>query len=261
MALLSAMSIPAYGMSNISSNGTQGPGGEIKIPGTGLTLYKGGIETTPTGMRNAAIESGVTPEVVLDSIKRFQLPTTSNKEFQEEIVKRLATTQLGQEKLAEVEKIYGKTKAGTIVDNFLGARTRSLLDGLNEIDEIKGIEKNRPSYQKFSDRSGKLEKILDFGTDQKTGQEYFNYMIGQSGKPGMALLLDSVRKNIAPKGGRYLTTMEKMNPIVNYEQTVRENFYKKYGKYPPAGNVGQLIVPLPKDKQYNALRNYLGFQQ
>jgi hypothetical protein len=160
-----------------------------------------------------------------------------------------------------MEKTYGKTKSGNFVDNFLGARTQFLLDGLDEFNELKQIEENKPSYQKFSDKSGKIEKILSFDQDQKAGQEYWNYMISQSGKPGMTRYLDSVRKNIAPKGGKYLTTMEQMNPVLNYEEMVREKFFKKHGKYPPAGNVGKLIVPLPEDQQYNALRNYLGFQK
>jgi hypothetical protein len=261
MALLSSMSIPGYGMSNSGSNGTIGPGGEIKIPGTGLTLYQGGKEATPTGMSNAAKAGGVTPERILTSIKAYQLPTTSNIDFQAAIIKKLASTPYGQQKLAEMEKTYGKTKSGNFVDNFLGARTQFLLDGLDEFNELKQIEENKPSYQKFSDKSGKIEKILSFDQDQKAGQEYFNYMISQSGKPGMTRYLDSVRKNIAPKGGKYLTTMEQMNPVLNYEEMVREKFFKKHGKYPPAGNVGKLIVPLPEDQQYNALRNYLGFQK
>jgi hypothetical protein len=260
MALLSAMSIPAYGMSNVGSNGTKGPGGEIKIPGTGLTLYQGGKETTPTGMRNAAIESGVTPEVVLDSIQRFKLPTTSNKEFQEEIVKRLATTQLGQEKLAEVEKIYGKTKAGTIVDNFLGARTKSLLDGLNEISQLREIEENRPQFlPEYRDGSKVPNKMLSFGTNKKAADSYFNYMMSlKNQSPELKAYSDSARKNIAPAGAKYLTTMSEMDSILKYEAEQAELFKKRFGKYPPKLSGRKVTVMLPEEQQSNILKKYLG---
>ena len=264
MALLSLMS-NSYGLSNIGSNGTQGPG-EIKIPGTGLTLYGGGKETTPTGMKNAAIESGVTPEFVLESIKKYKLPITSNKDFQEALVKKLATTELGQQKLAEVEKKYGKTKAGTIVDNFLGARTRYLLNGLDEVNKLKEIEENRPAYISTGFKGEPTEKMLYFGNNKQASEAsrgYFDYYTTlPKGDPRMISHLDSARKNIAPKGAKYLTTMAQMEPIFNYQNIENEKYKKIHGSYPPPSpRAKQLIVDLPEGKQYEALKNYLGFQK
>ena len=248
--------------SKVGENGTQGPGGEIKIPGTGLTLYQGGKQKTPTGKSNAAIEEGITPEVILMSVKKHQLPITSNKDFQEALVKKLATTEYGQQKLAEMQEKYGSTKSGSIVDNILGARTRFLLNGLDEIGKIKKIEEDRPAYISTGIKGQPTEKILDFGKNQKASRGYWDYYTNlPSGDPRMISHLDSARKNIAPKGAKYLTTMAEMAPIYNYENIQRENYKKEHGVYPPAGpRAKQLMVTLPEDKQYDALRKYLGFK-
>jgi len=263
MALLSSMSIPTYGMSNISSNGTQGLGGEIKIPGTGLTLYGGGKEKTPTGMSNAAIVGNVTPQRILTAIKEYQLPTTSNMDFQEALIKKLATTEYGQQKLAEMEKAYGKTKSGNFVDNILGARTQFLLDGLDEFNKIKKIDEDRPAYISTGFKGQPTEKILDFGKNQKASRGYWDYYTNlPSGDPRMISHLDSARKNIAPAGAKYLTTMAEMAPIYNYEKAARDDYYKQFGKYPPTGPAAKkILVQLPEGKQYEALKKYLGFQK
>lgn len=260
MELLSSMSNPNFGLSNNSFNGTQGPGGPVTIKGTGLTLYGGGVEKTPTGMSNAAAAGGVTPEIVLTAIKEHNLPTTSNKEFQEALIKQLASTELGQQQLAEMEKTYGPTKSGSYVDNILGARTKYLLNSLDKVRKIKEIEGNRPAIITTS-VGDKIEKILDFGTDHKANEAYWNYFTSQSGKPAMRSYVDSLSKNLAPKGAKYLTTMQEMSPVLDYEKKAREEFYKKFGHYPPTEKAGKLIVPLSKEKQDEALSKYLGFKQ
>ena len=262
MALLSSMSVPAYGMSNVSSNGTQGPGGEIKIPGTGLTLYKGGIEKTPTGMSNAASEAGLTPESILMAVKKLGLPSTSNKDFQEAAIKKLASTELGQKHLAEMEKIYGPTKTGSYVDNILGARTRFLLDGLGKVVDFQEIEENVPQFlPQFSNGSKVPDKILSFGKNKKAADSYFNYMMSlKNQSPELKAYSDSSRKNIAPEGGKYLTTMEQMNPILKYETDQAELYKKQYGVYPPKLSGRKATVILPEEQQYNVLKKYLGNQ-
>jgi len=260
MALLSSMSIPAYGMSNISSNGTQGPGGEIKIPGTGLTLYGGGKEKTPTGMSNAAIVGNVTPQRILTAIKEYQLPTTSNMDFQEALIKKLATTEYGQQKLAEMEKTYGKTKSGNFVDNILGARTQFLLDGLDEFNQIKNIEENKPQFlPEYINGSKVPNKMLSFGSNKKAADSYFNYMMSlKNQSPELKAYSDSARKNIAPAGAKYLTTMADMNPILKYEAEQEELFKQKFGKYPPKLSGRKVTVMLPEEQQSNILKKYLG---
>lgn len=261
MALLSSMS-NSYGLSNIGSNGTQGPGGEIKIPGTGLTLYGGGKELTPTGMSNAAKAGGVTPERILASIKAHQLPTTSNMDFQTELIKRLASTPYGQQKLAEMETTYGKTKSGKFVDNILGARTQFLLDGLEEVKKLKEIEENSPEFLPYFYGGSKVPtKMLSFGTDKKRAQNYFNYMNSlKSGSPELKAYSDSSRRNIAPEGGKYLTTMEQMNPILQYQANQEELFKKQFGSYPPKLSGRKVTVMLPQEQQVDILKKYLGNQ-
>jgi len=54
-----------------------GPGPK-KIPGTGLTLYQGGIEKTPTGRSNSFAESGLTPEEIIISAKKVGIEKSEN---------------------------------------------------------------------------------------------------------------------------------------------------------------------------------------
>jgi hypothetical protein len=260
MAILPMLSNP-YELSN--SESIVGPGNPIKIKGTGLTLYGGGNEKTPTGMSNAASAGGVTPEIVLTAAKEHNLPITSNKEFQEALIKKLASTELGQQQLAQMEKDYGPTKSGSYVDNILGARTQYLLNSLDKVRKIEQIKENEPYPITTTDKGSKYpEKMLVFdNNDKKAAKEYWNYILSTSNTPGAIKYVDSLRKNLAPKGGRYLTTMQEMDPIINYQANQREEYKKKYGEYPPPGNMSQLIVPLPKEKQYEALSKYLGFQQ
>jgi hypothetical protein len=260
MAILPMLSNP-YGLSNSESIG--GPGEPIKIKGTGLTLYSGGKEKTPTGMSNAAYAGGVTPEIISMSVKEHNLPITSNKEFQEAAIKQLASTPLGQQYLSQMEEKYGPTKSGSFVDNILGARTKFLLEGLDKVKHFKNIQENAP-YPITTSNAGASypEKMLVFDkNDKKATNEYFNYIGSLSNKPELRLHLDSLRKNIAPAGARYLTTKEEMNPILNYQANAREEYKKKFGEYPPEGpSAKKLIVPLPEDKQKDVLKKYLGFQ-
>jgi len=55
--------------------------------------------------------------------------------------------------------------------------------------------------------------------------------------------------------------MAEMAPIYNYENIQKEKYKKEHGVYPPPGPIAkQLMVTLPEDKQYDALRKYLGFK-
>jgi hypothetical protein len=99
----------------------------IKVPGTGLVLYSGGVEKTPTGMSNAFSASGLTPEDLLAYAKKYNLPTTSNREFQQAQYDLLNSTPEGRSALKEMQIKYGLPKAGKYVDDILGARTISMM--------------------------------------------------------------------------------------------------------------------------------------
>lgn len=99
----------------------------IKIPGTGLVLYPGGKEKTPTGLSNAFTESGLTPDDLLAYAKKYDLPTTSNRDFQQAQYDLLNSTARGRGIIRAMEKKYGKPKAGVYADNLLGARTIDMM--------------------------------------------------------------------------------------------------------------------------------------
>ena len=123
-------------------------GGPKKVGNTGLTLYEGGIEKTPTGMSNAFSESGLTPEILLEYATKYNLPTTSNKEFQEAQISLLQSTPQGQQKLQEMYEMYGVPKAGTYADNLLGARTMSLMQGLKDVNQMREEQKRLSGLSK-----------------------------------------------------------------------------------------------------------------
>jgi hypothetical protein len=112
-------------MQKIASN--EDPVKGIKIPGTGLVLYPGGIEKTPTGLGNAFSESGLTADDILAYAKKYNLPTTSNKDFQQAQYDLLNSTERGRNIIKSMEVKYGKPKAGTYIDNILGARTLDMM--------------------------------------------------------------------------------------------------------------------------------------
>lgn len=114
----------------------------------GLKFYGGGKEKTATGMSNAFKDAGIDEEQVYKFAQEFGLPTGSNKEFQEATVALLEKTPAGKAKLAEINNKYGETKAGTLADNMLGARTVDMMRGIiqdksaqQERERMNGITK------------------------------------------------------------------------------------------------------------------------
>lgn len=117
--------------------------GGKKIKGTGLVLYSGGKEKTPTGRSNAFSESGLTEKDILDFASKYDLPITSNKDFQQAQYDLLNSTARGRMVIRDMEKKYGKTKAGNFADNMLGARTFDMIKALSGKPE-EPIKTERP---------------------------------------------------------------------------------------------------------------------
>lgn len=121
------MSSPSelYGGGGGGKKGKKGK--QAKKPG--LTVYAGGIEKTPTGLSNAfsANEAGLTPEILAQYAQDFNLPTTSNRAFQEAQLALLQSTPQGQAQLQRMVEKYGMPKAGTYADDILGVRTQALI--------------------------------------------------------------------------------------------------------------------------------------
>jgi hypothetical protein len=95
----------------------------------GLTVYAGGKEKTPTGLSNAFSENeaGLTPEMLAQYAADYNLPTTSNRAFQEAQLALLQSTPQGQAQLQRMVEKYGMPKAGTYADDILGVRTQALI--------------------------------------------------------------------------------------------------------------------------------------
>lgn len=98
-----------------------------------LEVYKGGIEKTPTGQINAFSNNdfGLSSEKLNEYANKYNLPTTSNKDFQEAQLKMLNSTPYGRQLIDQMNEKFGPTKAGTYADGLLGARTRYLIDNYN----------------------------------------------------------------------------------------------------------------------------------
>lgn len=145
-----------------------------KVQGTmnsGLKFYGGGKEKTSTGMSNAFKDAGIDEEQVYSFAKEYNLPVGSNKEFQEATVALLEKTPEGKAKLAEINNKYGDTKAGTLADNMLGART---------VDMMRGIIQNKVG-QKERERMNGITKYMvtlpngeaySYGEDKEGFEEY-----------------------------------------------------------------------------------------
>jgi hypothetical protein len=99
----------------------------VKVPGTGLVLYPGGTQKTPTGMSNAFSGSGLTPDDLLAYAAKYDLPTTSNKEFQQAQYDLLNSSARGRSIIKAMEAKYGKPASGSYVDGLLGARTLDMM--------------------------------------------------------------------------------------------------------------------------------------
>jgi hypothetical protein len=121
--------------------------GGVKVPGTGLVLYPGGTEKTPTGESNAFVNSGLTAEDLLSYAKKYNLPTTSNRDFQKAQYELLNSTPTGRRSLEIMQKKFGKSKAGTYVDDILGARTMAMMKNTPTIggeEHIRIVPKEIP---------------------------------------------------------------------------------------------------------------------
>jgi hypothetical protein len=96
----------------------------------GLTVYAGGKEKTPTGLSNAfsANEAGLTPEILAQYAADYNLPTTSNRDFQAAQLALLQSTPQGQAQLQRMYEKYGMPKAGRYDDDILGVRTQALIN-------------------------------------------------------------------------------------------------------------------------------------
>ena len=104
--------------------------GKKEVKKVGLTVYAGGKEKTPTGLSNAFIqnEAGLTPEMLAQYAADYNLPTTSNRAFQEAQLAILQSTPQGQAQLKKMYERDGMPKAGTYADDILGVRTQALIN-------------------------------------------------------------------------------------------------------------------------------------
>ena len=97
-----------------------------KVPGTGLTLYES-KEKTPTGLSNSFSSGSLSPEDLLVYAKKYNLPTTSNKAFQQAQYDMLMKTPEGRDIISKMEVKYGKPRSGNYADGYLGARTLDMM--------------------------------------------------------------------------------------------------------------------------------------
>ena len=97
-----------------------------KVPGTGLSLYES-REKTPTGLSNSFSTGGLTPEDLVAYARKYNLPTTSNREFQQAQYDMMMKTPEGRDAIKAMEVKYGKPRSGNYADNMLGARTLDMM--------------------------------------------------------------------------------------------------------------------------------------
>ena len=212
-----------------------------KITGTGLSIYEGGVEKTPTGKSNAFASSGLTPEEVVVYAKNYGLPVTSNKEFQQAAIDRLSSTPVGQQYLAEMQKVYGATKAGTFVDDILGVRTKYLLQGLDNVNKNRDVDQknylaNRPYI--YSAKRGSVEdkgfnQSTDWGWDFGKDKEAYEDYMKSRGNDFSALSeqIDSAAEGLSPRGAKLLNKLQAMRKFTEDTEANRE-FFNKYGEFP-----------------------------
>lgn len=121
-----------FGMMSSPSElyGGGGKKGKKEEKKSGLTIYAGGKEKTPTGLSNAfsANEAGLTPEILAQYAADYNLPTTSNRDFQAAQLALLQSTPQGQAQLQRMYEKYGMPKAGRYDDDILGVRTQALIN-------------------------------------------------------------------------------------------------------------------------------------
>jgi hypothetical protein len=147
MARIGMMSSP----SELYGGGGGGKKKKKEEKKSGLTIYSGGKEKTPTGLDNAfnMNDMGLTPEVLMQYAQDYNLPTTSNREFQAAQLQMLQSTPEGQAQLQRMYDKYGMPKAGRYDDDILGVRTQALI--------------NDPSVRRFRGETIPFEKTPRFG--------------------------------------------------------------------------------------------------
>jgi hypothetical protein len=151
----------------------EGPGKNKskKVKNTGLSVYGGGIEKTPTGMSNAFVESGLSEDDLIEYANKYNFPTTSNKEFQQAQLNYLQSIPEGQNIIKNMMQKYGMPKAGTLADGILGARTFEIMNAVENItpkEQPKPKEKPNPEVPpKQEDK--KTEYSFTWRDDNKEG--------------------------------------------------------------------------------------------
>jgi len=109
---------------------------------TKLSVYKGGAEKTPTGLNNAL---NLPKDSLLKFATKYNLPTTSNKDFQQASLDLLSKMPGGKSKVNEIVSTYGTPKAGKLADNLLGVRTLSMMKALDDVSAQNQQEQSRLS--------------------------------------------------------------------------------------------------------------------
>jgi hypothetical protein len=165
------MNTPVGFSQNGGGDGKKKPSKSTRVGNTGLTLYEGGVEKTPTGMSNAFSETGLTSDMLMQYASQYGLPTTSNRDFQEAQIALLQSTPQGQQKLQEMYETYGIPKAGTFADNLLGARTMSLMQGVKDVSQMRDEQRRLAGLTKrfVTTPEG---KVYSFGQDAAGFDQY-----------------------------------------------------------------------------------------
>jgi hypothetical protein len=188
-----------------------------KVKGTGLSVYEGGNEKTPTGRSNAFTESGLTEETLLDYANRYKFPTTSNKDFQEAQIAYLESTPEGKKVIKDMMDKYGMPKAGTLADGMLGARTFEIMKAVENItpkEQPKEKPKVEPADEYFLDsRQTDFPSYMVPGLNYTTNANNFAGLINtRTGKVSPVRKEDYDKFAMSGVARRYLEERIKSNP-------------------------------------------------
>lgn len=172
---------------------------------TGITTYKGGIEKTPTGKSNAFEDNleKMSEEELIQNAKKLGFRTDSNENLQEDLFNYMA--EKNPEKLKEVMKTFGKTKAGSriykgvevpVSDKLIGARTtlamkkaipesksesEITIEGRRKKFEYKDEPKGEPLYDKSGALIGNFKYKVKGEPESKYDTFIFSSGKGTSG--------------------------------------------------------------------------------
>lgn len=124
-----------------------GSGGEIPTKRKMISVYKGGVEKTPTGENNSFSNNSTNTDIgqFHFAAAKYGFPIDDNKKFQQALYEKA-----GPEIMAKVAAKYGAAKAGMsngvfTPDGMLGARDAEILGMLNEKSSIPEIKLKRPT--------------------------------------------------------------------------------------------------------------------